>query len=111
MVEKFDGSGHDGSGHWIAETIHDRAGTGPSDRVAGWQGLLADLLEKTGPQLSAGRRVTFRALLPEEKTFFEALGAGPVIRKRAEQPPFSPWQVKRQGPPGRSSLQGTGLQP
>jgi hypothetical protein len=68
MAEK-----NDGSGRWIAETIHDRVGTGRSDLVAGWQGLLADLLEKTGPYLSAGRLVTFRALRSEERTFFEAL--------------------------------------
>ena len=57
----------------VAEIIDQRVGAGESDLVVGWQQMLAGLLEKMAPFLSAGRLVTFRTLLPEEKTFFEAL--------------------------------------
>jgi len=57
----------------VAEIIDQRVGAGESDLVVGWQQMLAGLLEKIAPFLSAGRLVTFRTLLPEEKTFFEAL--------------------------------------
>ena len=63
----------DDTGRRAADIIHGRVGAGPSELVAGWQGMLADLLEKTAPYLSPGRLVTFHNLLPEEKTFFEAL--------------------------------------
>lgn len=64
---------NDDTGRRVADTIHGRVGAGASDLVAGWQRMLADLLEKTAPYLSPGRLVTFHKLLPEEKTFFEAL--------------------------------------
>jgi hypothetical protein len=57
----------------VAAIIDQRVGAGESDLVVGWQQMLAGLLEKMAPFLSAGRLVTFRTLLPEEKTFFEAL--------------------------------------
>jgi hypothetical protein len=57
----------------VAEIIDQRVGAGESDLVVGWQQMLAGLLEKMAPFLSAGRLVTFRTLLPEEKRFFEAL--------------------------------------
>jgi len=57
----------------VAAIIDQRVGAGESDLVVGWQQMLAGLLEKMAPFLTAGRLVTFRTLLPEEKTFFEAL--------------------------------------
>jgi hypothetical protein len=63
----------DDTGRRVADTIHGRVGTGPSDLVAGWQRMLADLLKKMAPYLTPGQLVTFHSLLPEEKTFFEAL--------------------------------------
>lgn len=57
----------------VAAIIDERVGAGESDLVKGWQQMLAGLLEKMAPFLSAGRLVTFRTLLPEEKMFFEAL--------------------------------------
>ena len=57
----------------VAEIIDQRVGAGESDLVVGWQQMLAGLLAKMAPFLSAGRLVTFRTLLPEEKSFFEAL--------------------------------------
>jgi hypothetical protein len=63
----------------VAEIIEQRVGAGESDLVVGWQQMLAGLLEKMAPFLSAGRLVTFRTLLPEEKTFFEALHRDVVV--------------------------------
>jgi len=57
----------------VADIIDRRVGAGENELVAGWQQMLADLLKKMAPFLSAGRLVTFRTLLPEEKAFFEAL--------------------------------------
>jgi len=63
----------DESDRRVADIIHQRVGAGESGLVAGWQQMLTGLLEKMAPYLSAGRMVTFQTLLPEEKTFFEAL--------------------------------------
>jgi hypothetical protein len=63
----------------VAEIIDQRVGSGESDLVVGWQQMLAGLLEKMAPFLSAGRLVTFRNLLPEEKTFFEDLHRDVVV--------------------------------
>ena len=58
---------------WMADVIHQRAGAGENELVAGWQKMLSDLLEKMAPYMIAGRLVTFNTLLPEEKPFFELL--------------------------------------
>jgi len=68
----MDGSDHK-SDRRVADIISQRVGAGESDLVAGWQQMLAGFLEKVAPQLTAGRLVTFHTLLPDEKTFFEAL--------------------------------------
>jgi hypothetical protein len=57
----------------VASIIHHRVGVGENELVAGWQQMLADLLKKMAPYLTAGRLVTFHTLLPDEKTFFETL--------------------------------------
>ena len=64
---------NDDTARRVADTIHGRVGAGASELVAGWQRILADLLEKMAPFLAPGRLVTFHNLQPEEKAFFEAL--------------------------------------
>ena len=59
----------------VASIIHHRVGAGENELVAGWQQMLAGLLEKMAPYLTAGRLVTFHTLLPDEKSFFETLHA------------------------------------
>jgi hypothetical protein len=57
----------------MARVIEQRAGTGPSEIVAGWQSMLKDMLIRMEPFLKPGSIVTFQQLLPNEKAFFNRL--------------------------------------
>ena len=57
----------------MAQTIEDRAGTGPSEIVVGWQAMLRDMLIRMQPFLKPGFIVTFQQLLPDEKAFYQRL--------------------------------------
>ncbi len=57
----------------LAQTIEQRAGSGPSEIVAGWQSMLRDMLIRMQPYLMPGAMVTFQQLLPGEKAFFNRL--------------------------------------
>ncbi len=57
----------------LAQTIEQRAGTGHSEIVAGWQSMLQDMLTRMQPFLKPGSIVTFQQLLPDEKVFFDRL--------------------------------------
>jgi hypothetical protein len=57
----------------LAKTIEQRAGSGPSEIVAGWQSMLRDMLIRMQPHLLPGSIVTFQQLLPDEKVFFKRL--------------------------------------
>ena len=63
------------TGRRIAETIGKRVRTGADPNVAGWQAMLADLLQQMAPYMAPGRLVTFQTLEPHEKTFFQDLHA------------------------------------
>ena len=58
------------TGRQIAETIGNRVRAGADPNVAGWQAMLADLLQKMTPYMVAGRLVTFQTLESHEKDFF-----------------------------------------
>jgi hypothetical protein len=57
----------------LAQTIEQRAGTGHSAIVAGWQSMLQDMLTRMQPFLKPVSIVTFQQLLPDEKVFFGRL--------------------------------------
>ncbi len=57
----------------LAQTIEQRAGSGPSEIVAGWQSMLQDMLIRMQPFLIPGAIVTFQQLLPDEKAFYKGL--------------------------------------
>ncbi len=63
------------TGRRIAETIGKRVQTGADPNVAGWQAMLADLLQQMSPYTVAGGLVTFQSLEPHEKAFFQDLHA------------------------------------
>lgn len=65
MIEK-----NSETGRQIAETIGNRVRAGADANVAGWQAMLADLLQKMTPYMAAGRLVTFQTLKSHEKDFF-----------------------------------------
>lgn len=97
----------DDTGRRVADTIHGRVGAGRSELVAGWQRMLADLLEKMAPYLSPGRLVTFHNLWPEEKTFFEALHRAVSLPAGATALFISPSHKRRAGTsPGFSQAAG-----
>jgi len=96
----------------VADIIDKRVGAGENDLVAGWQQMLAELLEKMAPHLTAGRLVTFHTLTPEEKTFFEALYPEVDVPANATALFISP-SVRQQmmGGPPANETEPTGQRP
>ncbi len=86
----------------LAQTIEQRAGTGPSEIVAGWQSMLQDMLTRMRPFLKPGSIVTFQQLLPDEKVFFKRLSNEVPVPETA-QAFYLPPSVRHQmmgGPAG-----------
>ena len=79
----------------LAQTIEQRAGTGPSEIVAGWQSMLQDVLNRMNPFLKPGLIITFQQLLPNEKVFFNRL-VDEVPVPNAVQAFFLPPSVRHQ---------------
>jgi hypothetical protein len=79
----------------LAQVIEQRAGTGPSEIVAGWQSMLQDMLNRTSPFLKPGLIITFQQLLPNEKAFFNRLVDGVPVPKTV-QAFFLPPSVRHQ---------------
>lgn len=67
----------------IARVVEQRAGSGPTEMVAGWQALLDDLLNRMSPFLKPGGVVTFQRLTPEETEFFERLNTDIIVPSSA----------------------------
>ena len=57
----------------IGETITQRTGTGSNELVAGWQKMLANLLDNFSPYLKPARIVTFKHLTSEEEQLFHQI--------------------------------------
>jgi hypothetical protein len=57
----------------LAEVIEKRAGSGPSEMVAGWQSMLQDMLNRMKPFLKPGSIITFQQLLADEMVFYNRL--------------------------------------
>ncbi len=68
---------------FVADTIAQRVRVGDDPIVAGWQNMLSAILTKMRPFLEKGRLVTFRHLLPAEKTFFSALSGSVRVPEHA----------------------------
>ncbi|MBR9987556.1 MAG: hypothetical protein KFF68_16755 [Desulfosarcina sp.] len=79
----------------LAQTIEQRAGTGPSEIVAGWQAMLQDMLSRMQPFLKPGSIVTFQQLLSDEKVFFKRL-TDEVAVPEAAQAFYLPPSVRHQ---------------
>ncbi len=93
----------------LAQTIEQRAGTGHSEIVAGWQSMLQDMLIRMQPFLRAGSIVTFQQLLPDEKVFFDRL-VDEVPVPTVAQAFYLPPSVRHQMMGGRAGDNGdTGL--
>ena len=65
----------------LPQVIEQRAGTGPSEIVAGWQSMLQEMLIRMQPFLKPGLIVTFQQLLPNEKAFFSRLVDEVIVPK------------------------------
>lgn len=85
----------------LAQTIVQRAGTGPSEIVAGWQSMLQNMLVRMEPFLKPGSIVTFQQLLPDEKVFFKRLSDEVTVPELA-QAFFLPPSVRHQMMGGRA---------
>jgi hypothetical protein len=87
----------------LAEVIEKRAGSGPSEMVAGWQSMLQDMLNRMKPFLKPGSIITFQQLLADEMVFYNRLvDAVPV--PEAAQAFYLPPSVRHRmlgGPAGR----------
>lgn len=68
----------------LAQVIEKRAGTGPSEIVAGWQSMLQEMLKQMKPFLKPGLIVTFQQVLPDEKAFFDRLVDEVPVPKSAQ---------------------------
>lgn len=85
----------------LAQVIEQRAGTGPSEIVAGWQLMLKEMLIRMQPFLKPGSIVTFQQLLPNEKVFFSRL-VEEVPVPEAAQAFYLPPSVRHQMLGGRA---------
>ena len=68
----------------LSREIEKRAGTGPSEIVAGWQTMLQDMLIRMRPFLKTGSIITFQQLRPNEKVFFGRLVDEVPVPKTAQ---------------------------
>ena len=66
---------------FLAHTVEQRTGVGPTEIVAGWQGVLVEMLEKMTPFLLPGALITFRTLTSHETSFFSRLREKASIHK------------------------------
>ncbi|WP_155317039.1 hypothetical protein [Desulfosarcina alkanivorans] len=67
----------------MARVVEQRVGNGPSDLVAGWQSMLADLLDRMAAYLRPGATVTFQQLVPDEIAFFQRLSRAVTVPRSA----------------------------
>ncbi len=100
---------HKETGRRVADTIGKRVRAGNDPNVAGWQAMLADLLQQMRPYTVPGRLVTFQRLEPGEKEFFLELHAAVKIPEAASAlylPPSVRHQMLYRDRPDKAALLG-----